>query len=142
MKTSNRTELERLSNAIFTELDPLTYVEAGFVFRSHLDDFVWGANYLLDILEAMPDDRLTELRNADNSSVIHPELKPTLRRLCELSREATFAADPVRLPESLRSNIESLFQFVVLVTPELEDEQARDFRENISERTMQPIPVS
>ena len=141
IRQAKRAALKQLTTVVFSKLDTMSYIEAGALLRSHLDDFVSGVYFLTDLLESLTPTQLESLPSAKDVNAVHEDLKPTLRRLCQLSREVTFAADPTRLPVDLRSAIEALFQFVVEQVPVLSDQDVRDYLENIRERTMQPIAI-
>ncbi len=137
----HRATLRSLSKDVFDAIDQLSYVDAGFLLRAHLDDFVSGAFFLLDLLDSLDANQLAAIGTVSDVKSVNPELKPTLRRLCELSREVTFASDPGKLHPEIRESVEKLFRLVVDQFSEIEDEDARGYLEKIGQRTLQPIAI-
>lgn len=138
---ANRAALQQLTNVVFTLVRGLSYVEANSLFRGSLEDFTSGVHFLLETLDGLSPQQRSILESAADLREVHRDLKPTLRRLCELSREVTFSADLTRLPNELRNAVERLFQFVGELVPELADEEAANYVANMRERTLKPIAV-
>jgi len=134
--------LKQLSATVFRTQEALSYIDAGFLLRSHLEDFVAGVYFLITLVDGLSSGQIEQLRTVDQIATVDEDLCPTLRRLCQLSREVTFAVDPNRLTPELRDAIEKLFRFAADQTPEIVDQEAVGYLENIRARTLQPILVA
>ena len=138
-----RADLKRSTDRVEQMLESVSIINAGYLFRNHWDDYTSGVSDLLDALEQLDDEQVTALAHEQDSNCVHPELKPTLRRLCQLSREVTFSIDPLRISVDLRSEIENLFRFTVDQVPQpLADETANSHVSNIRLRLFTPIAVA
>lgn len=136
-------ELERNKNRVDQMLAEVSIIDAGYLFRDHWEDYTSGVSDLLKVVEQLNDQQIAELATASNSDDVHPGFKPTLRRLCKLSREVTFSIDPLRISVELRSEIENLFRFTVDRVPQdIADEAARSHVRNIGRRLFTPIAVA
>lgn len=127
-------QLRGVAVSVFDVLDRLSFIQAGFLLRAHLNDFVSGVFFLVDVT-AKTD--LNKLREAEDTDDVNDSFKPTVRRLCELSREVLFASDSSRLPPEFNDAIEKLFQFTVERIPECQDKDILDYRNNISQRNLE-----
>lgn len=136
-----KAKLKQLAARVYQTQDALSYIDAGFLLRSHLEDYVAGVYFLIDLVDGMSEQQIEELRTATEVASVNADLGPTLRRLCQLSREVSFAANPKRISPELRSAIEQLFRFTVEQVPELCAVEANEFLGNIRERSLQSIAV-
>jgi hypothetical protein len=136
-----RANFDQSTQRVDQLLEGVSIIDAGYLFRNYWDDYTSGVRDLLDVLEELDAAQIAELARAEDANGVHPDLKPTLRRLCELSREVTFSIDPLRLPVDIRSEIEKLFRFSVDQVPEIADEAASSHVSNIGRRLFTPIAV-
>ncbi|MDA1050789.1 MAG: hypothetical protein O3C40_09965 [Planctomycetota bacterium] len=139
---ARRAALKQLMARVFQPLEAdISILDAGYLFRGYLDDYASGVFVLLDIIDELDMAQLAKLAESQNAKDVNQDLKPTLRRLCELSREVTFSIDPSRLPPDLRSSIEKLFRFAVEQVPPVADPEVNGYLRNMRNRMLQPIAV-
>ena len=139
---ARRAALKQLMAKVFEPLEAdISILDAGYLFRSYLDDFASGVYVLLDVLDTLDATQVTKLAEVECAKSVNQDLTPTLRRLCELSREVTFSTDPLRLPPEFRTSIEKLFRFTVEQVPPVADAEVNGYLRNIRKRMLQPIAV-
>ncbi|MDA1054324.1 MAG: hypothetical protein O3C40_28090 [Planctomycetota bacterium] len=137
MSSGDPTEekLREIAGRSFKALEASTVVKVGFRVRARLDDFISGAFFLVQLNQKLD---LGQIALAPDTDTVSKQFKPTIRRLCELSREVTFATNLRRVPKNLRTAIEELFEFTVEQIPTCSDQEIEEYKENIRHRTLQP----
>ncbi len=128
-------ELRSLSGEILREVDQSSFIEAGFLFRAYLDDFTSGSFHLCYLVESAGKDRLGGLAGAPDANQIIPELKPTARRLCQLSRDLFFSAT-AEVSQGLKARIEELFRLTASLIPDSKDRELDDYKSHIANRKL------
>ena len=138
-----RSELRRLSSAIFTLLDEHSVVQIGFLPRSFLDEFVSGCYFLIDLLETTPPAVLDTLATCQRVQDVPglKDLNPTARRLCQLSRDLLFSLEADCISPQLIASIQRLFSLSASLIPETEDSVLRDYRQHIATREFKVAPA-
>lgn len=139
---ATRKQFNELAASVLRQMESLSFIHVGFLFRSHIEDFVAGVRFLLDLLENLTPDQIAALSEVRDTDEVHVELRPTLRRLCELSREATFATDTSRLQPEFCDAVDKLFHIAASAVPETRDIDVMNHVRNIRERTLHPTSVA